>query len=174
MVGLRKGCCYRRLEIPYTRKSKYKGKNYIRSVPNHKISRFEMGEKGKDYDYKVKLVSKGTLQLRHNSLESARMVVNRRLQDGLGTNYFFQINVYPHHALRENKMIGGAHADRLQSGMAHSFGKAIGSAAQVKRGKTIFTAYVLKDGVDLAKEAMKTANPRMPGNYVVEIEQIKR
>lgn len=174
MVGLRKGCCYRRLEIPYTRKSKYKGKNYIRSVPNHKISRFEMGEKRKNYDYKVKLVSKGTLQLRHNSIESARMVVNRRLQDCLGTNYFFQINVFPHHALRENKMIGGAHADRLQSGMAHSFGKAVGCAAQVKRGKTIFTAHVLKDGVDLAKEAMKTANPRMPGNYIIEIEQIKR
>ncbi len=174
MVGLRKGCCYRRLEISYTRKSKYKGKNYIRSVPNHKISRFEMGVKGKDYDYTVKLISKGTLQLRHNAIESARMVVNRRLQEHLGTGYFLQINVFPHHALRENKMIGGAHADRLQSGMAHSFGKVVGCAAQVKRGKEIFTAFVFKDGIAFAKEALETAGPRMPGNYCIEIDQIKK
>ena len=173
MVGLRKGCCYRRLEMPYTRKSKYKNKNYIRSVPNHKISRFEMGEKRKNYEYTVKLISKGTLQLRHNAIESARMVVNRRLQDVLGTNYYLKINVYPHHGLRENKMIGGAHADRLQSGMAHSFGKVVGTAAQVKRGKEIFTAHVFKDGVETARGAMKAAGPRMPGTYSVAIDQIK-
>jgi len=172
MAGLRKGCCYRKLEVPYTRKSKFKSKNYIRAVPNHKISRFEMGDKKKSYDYKVKLVSKSTFQLRHNAIESARMVVNRRLEELLGVNYFLQINVYPHHALRENKMIGGAHADRLQSGMAHSFGKVVGVAAQVKRGKEIFTAFVFKDGIDSAKQALKTANPRMPGNFTVNIEQI--
>lgn len=174
MVGLRKGCCYRRLEVPYTRKSKYKNQNYIRSVPNHKISRFEMGDKKKDYDYTVKLVSKGTLQLRHNAIESARMVINRRLQDVLGTNFYLKINVYPHHGLRENKMIGGAHADRLQSGMAHSFGKVVGVAAQVRRGKEIFTAYVFKDGIETAKEAMKLATPRMPGGYGVDIRQIAK
>lgn len=69
-------------------------------------------------------------------------------------------------------MLGGAHADRLQSGMAHSFGKVVGTAAQIKRGKEIFTAYVFKDGIGLAKEALKTARPRMPGNYSVEIEPI--
>lgn len=172
MVGLRKGCCYRKLEKPYTRKSKYKAKGYIKAFPNHKISRFEMGDKDKTYEYTVKLVSKGTLQIRHNSIESARMVVNRRLQEGLGTNYFLRINVFPHHALRENRMLGGAHADRLQSGMAHSFGKVIGSAAQIKKGKEIFTAYVYKAGLDLAKEALKTANPRLPGQCSIVIEPI--
>lgn len=172
MVGLRKGCCYRRLEVPYTRKSKFKSKGYIKAFPHHKISRFEMGEKGKPYEYKIKLVSKGTLQIRHNSIESARMVVNRRLQNTLGTNYFFRINVFPHHALRENRMLGGAHADRLQSGMAHSFGKVIGSAAQVRKGKEIFTAYVYKGGVELAKQAFKTANPRLPGPCSIVIEPI--
>ena len=81
MAGLRKGCCYRRLERPYTRKSKYKSKSYIKAFPNHKISRFEMGERNRSYEYKVKLVSKGTLQIRQNSIESARMIVNRALQD---------------------------------------------------------------------------------------------
>ncbi len=172
MVGLRKGCCYRKLERPYTRKSKYKAKGYIKAIPPHKISRFEMGDKGKQYEYKVKLVSRGSLQIRHNSIESARMVINRMLQDNLGTNYFLRINVFPHHALRENKMLGGAHADRLQTGMAHSFGKVVNSAAQVKRGKEIFTAYVYKNGLDFAKAALKAGNPRLPGNFIVEIEPI--
>lgn len=172
MVGLRKGCCYRKIERAYTRKSKYKSKGYIKAFPPHKISRFEMGEKGKQYEYTVKLISKGTLQIRHNAIEAARMVVNRRLQDDLGTNYYLQINVFPHHGLRENKMLGGAHADRLQTGMAHSFGKVVGSAAQVKKGKQVFTAFVFKAGLDQAKEALKAATPRLPGSFMVEIKPI--
>ena len=99
------------------------------------------------------------------------MVVNRNLQSVLGSNYFFRINVYPHHALRENKMLGGAHADRLQSGMAHSFGKVVGTAAQVKRGNPVFTVWVDKENIDKAKTALETANPRLPGNKChIEIE----
>src|SRR3989344_6316461 len=136
MSTLRKGCCNRRIERPYTRKSKFKSKGYIKAFPAHKISRFEMGDKKKQFAYKVKLVSKDTLQLRQNAIESARMIINRNLQNTLNGNYFLQINVYPHHAIRENKMLGGAHADRIQSGMAHSFGKVSNTAAQVKKGKT--------------------------------------
>ncbi len=172
MAGLRKGCCYRKLEHPYTRKSKYKSKNYVRAIPNHKISRFEMGEKNKPYTFRVKLISKGSLQLRQNAIEAARMVINRRLQENLGTNYFLRINVFPHHGLRENKMLGGAHADRLQTGMAHSFGKVVNTAAQVRRGKEIFTAYVFKEGIDQARDALLAANPRMPGKYGIEIETL--
>jgi len=172
MVGLRKGCCYRKLERPYTRKSKFKSKNYVKAIPNHNIQRFEMGDRNKKFSYKVKLVSKSTLQLRHNAIESARMVVNRQLERFLGANYFFKILVYPHHALRENKMLGGAHADRIQSGMAHSFGKPAGVAAQVKKGKDIFVAYVDKEGIETAKRAMQGANPRMPGSYYIVVDNI--
>ncbi len=172
MVGLRKGKCYRRLERPYTRKSKYKSKGYIKAFPNHKISRFEMGDKSKPYEFKVRLVSLGTLQIRQNSIESARMVVNRKLQEVLGTNYYLKINVFPHHALRENKMLGGAHADRLQTGMAHSFGKVVNSAAQVKRGKELLTVWVFKAGLDQAKQAFKSANPRLSGKFSIEVEPI--
>jgi len=174
MAGLRKGCCIRRLDKPYTRKSKYKKKGYIKAIPNHKISRFEMGDKTKIYDYKVKLVSLGTLQIRHNALESARQVVNRKLQTDLGTNYFLRICVYPHHAIRENKMLGGAHADRIQTGMAHSFGKVTGTAAQIKKGREIFSAWVNAQGLDKAKEALKSANPRMPGKCTLVVEESKK
>ncbi len=172
MAGLRKGCCYRKIERSYTRKSKFKSKNYIKAIPNHKIQSFQMGDSKRNFKYKVKLVSKSTLQLRHNAIESARMIINRRLETVLGANYFLRIAVYPHHALRENKMLGGAHADRIQSGMAHSFGKPAGVAAQVKKGKEIFIAFVDDEGLETAKIALKSANPRMPGNYSVVVENI--
>ena len=173
MVGLRVFRCYRRMKNrAYTRKSKFKSKGYIKAIPPHKISRFEMGEK-KNYEYAVKLVSKDSLQIRHNSLESARMIVNRKLQEGLGSSYFLRLAVYPHHGFRENKMLGGAHADRLQTGMAHSFGKVIGTAAKIKKGKEIFVAFVDASGVDKAKEALLSANSRLPGRCQVEIQKLK-
>ncbi len=170
MVGLRSFKCYRKLERPYTRRSKYKKKNYVRSFPNHKIARFEMGTK-RLYSHIVRLVSKGSLQIRHNALESARLVVNTRLTEALGVNYFLKLNAFPHHALRENKMLGGAHADRLQTGMAHSFGKVMNTAAQVPQGKTLFTAFVDKEGVEGAKKSLESASPRLPGKYLVLIEE---
>ena len=172
MVELRKGCCYRKLERPYTRKSKFKSKGYIKAMPNHKISRFNMGDSKKKYDFKLKMVSKDTLQIRHNALESSRVIVNRNLQRTLGTNYCFFLNLYPHHGLRENKMLGGAHADRLQKGMGHPFGRVIGTAAQVKVGKTLFTALVYKGGLESAKVAFKTAFSRLPGRFSLEVEPI--
>lgn len=169
MAGLRKGCCNRRLERPYTRKSKFKAKGYIKAIPNHRISRFEMGDKTKDYDFRISLISKDSLQIRHNALESARMIINRQLQAKMAGNYFFKINVYPHQAIRENKMLGGAHADRIQSGMAHSFGKVAGVSARVRRGKNIMFALVSKSGVDSAKKAFQSAFPRLPGKCSIEI-----
>ena len=154
----------------YTRKSKFKSKGYIKAIPPHKISRFEMGEKG-DYEYIVKLVSKNSLQIRHNALESARQIVNRRLQEVLGNTYYLKLTAFPHHAFRENKMLGGAHADRLQTGMAHSFGKVIGTAARIKKGKEIFIAFVNQAGIETAKEALYAANTRLPGKCQVEIEK---
>jgi len=174
MAGLRKGITHSRLVRPsYTRKSKYKKYSFVKAVPNHKISRFEMGDKKKQYEFQVSLVSKSTLQLRHNCIESARMIVNRNLAEKLGTNYFFILKAYPHHAIRENKMLGGAHADRLQSGMAHSFGKVTNVAARIKEGKYVMSAKVLAAGVDIARTALKTATPRLPGKYEIIVEKIQ-
>lgn len=173
MVGLRSFRCYRRLERPYTRRSKYKKKNYVRSFPNHKIARFDMGTK-KLYTHLVKFVAKGTLQIRHNALESARLVVQTRMNEYVGTNYFMKLHPFPHHALRENKMLGGAHADRLQTGMAHSFGKVVNTAAQVMQGGVIFTTYVDKENVEGAKKALEAASPRLPGKYLIVIEENKK
>lgn len=170
MAGLRKGIAYRKVVRPYTRKSKFKAKSYIKAVPLSKIVKFDMGNPQKKYDMKISLVSKQNIQIRHNALESARIIVNRKLNKSLGTDYFFKVRPYPHHVLRENKMLTGAGADRMQSGMQQAFGKPVGLAAQVKVGQPIFTAYVNRESVNHAKTALMSATPRMPGKFKVVIE----
>lgn len=172
MVGLRKGHCYSSVKRAYTRKSKVRAKSFIKTVPNNKIVRYYMGNQKKNFSYELELVTKQPVQIRHNALESCRMVVNRRLHLNLGMNYMFNIRVYPHHILRENKMLAGAGADRMQKGMQHSFGKPIGLAAQLRKGQTVFSVKVDKEHVDVAKIALRMATPRMPGQYVIEVKEI--
>lgn len=168
MAGLRKGHSYSKtVKRAYTRKSKFKTKGYIKAVPLCKIVKFDMGDLKKDFPKKVHLVSKQDMQLRHNAIESARMVINRRLHSKLGMNYRLKLRIYPHHVLRENKMLTGAGADRMQSGMQKAFGKPMGIAAQVKRNQKIFTAYVDEENIEPAKEALKAGTPRMPKKFAI-------
>jgi large subunit ribosomal protein L10e len=146
MAKLRKASAYRKIERPYTRKSKYRAKSYVRASPNCKVVKFVMGNAKKTFPHKLHLVSKEDIQLRHNSLESARLACLRILEKNLGkAGFFFQFRVYPHHILRENPLASGAGADRMSTGMKCSFGKAIGVAAQVKEGKEIFSVHVEKE-----------------------------
>jgi len=174
MASLRKGKCYKSAVRPYTRKSKVKSKSYIRTIPANRIVRYEMGDPKKKFKYEISIVSKEKAQIRHNAIESARQVTNRRLQLRIGVaNYFLQIKVFPHHILRENRMISGAHADRLQTGMSHSFGKPMGLAAQIKKGKKIFTLRVNENGIEYGKEALKLSVPRFPVKCLIEVNKIE-
>jgi len=172
MVGLRKGHCYSKVKRPYTRKSKVRGKSFIKTMPSTKIIRYTMGDQKKRFQYQLELISKQNIQVRQNALESCRQVVNRNLHERLGANYFFNILVYPHHVLRENKMLAGAGADRLQKGMQQAFGRPIGLAAQLKKGKSVFSVSVDENNIHIAKEALKLAPPRMPGQYIIEIHRV--
>lgn len=173
MAGLRKGHCYNKIERPYTRRSKFKKKGFIKAVPTIKVVRYSAGEPKKNFEYRVCLYTKSDVQIRHNAIESARQIINRHLNQRIGNaNYYFQINMYPHHILRENKMLGGAHADRLQSGMAHSFGKAIGLAAQAKKGKVLFSVRVNADKIGVVTECLKKAVTRIPCKCGVLTERV--
>jgi len=171
-MGLRKGHSYSRIKRPYTRKSKVKSKSYISTIPQNKIIRYEMGDKKRKYEYMLSLVSNQNIQIRHNALESCRQIVNRRLNLRFGSDYLFVLCVYPHHILRENKMIVGAGADRMQKGMQKSFGRPIGLAAQMKKGQAVFFVLVNKEKVDFAKIALKLAVPRMPGRFTIDIKKL--
>ena len=169
MATLRKGKCYREVKRAYTRKSKYKKKGFVKSTAASKVVKYHMGDTSKDFKKIVKLVSKDKYQVRHNALESCRMLINRQLIKKFGPKgYHMFINVFPHHILRENKMLTGAGADRMQSGMKHAFGKAMGSAAQVKKGTTIFTVMVDSEE-GFVSDLMKKVKTRLPGPVMVEV-----
>jgi len=174
MAGLRKGHCYTTIKRAYTRKSKFKKKGYIKATPNSKIIRFHMGDTTKKYDRKLELKTKAAIQIRHNALESVRMLVNRRLHEALGLDYHLMVKPYPHHALRENKMLTGAGADRMQTGMQRAFGKVIGLAAQLKKNQTIMSVEVNEKNLDIAMKALKLAPQRLPGKCTITVSKIAK
>ncbi|MEM4244897.1 MAG: 50S ribosomal protein L16, partial [Candidatus Nanoarchaeia archaeon] len=89
--------------------------------------------------------------------------------ENLGSNFRLKLKLYPHHVLRENKMLTGAGADRMQSGMQHAFGRPVGLAARVKKGQVVFSAEVDSDGVDVARNALAMAKPRLPGKFTIQV-----
>jgi large subunit ribosomal protein L10e len=176
MARLRKFCAYRRLKhTPYTRISKYKKKNYVRSVPHRVTVRFDMGTRKKGFECRLNLVSKSALQIRHNAIESARMTCNRLLETRLGKNgYFLRVAMFPHHIIRENPLASGAGADRMSTGMAHSFGKPVSSAARIKEGQRIIYVDVNRQNLDLAKRALKRAAYKLPCSCFIKINESKK
>jgi large subunit ribosomal protein L10e len=150
----------------------YTRKKYIRGSPPPKITKFTMGDTKSDFEYQAFLVSQKGVQIRHNALEAARVATNRVLSEKLGESYLLRILPYPHAVLRENKMIFGAHADRLQDGMRRAFGKPIGTAARVKSNQPILVVNVNENGIEVAKEALKRGGAKLPMPCRIFIEKI--
>ncbi len=169
----RKFVAYRKLERPYTRKSKYRRYMYVRGNPHRKIQRFVMGNKARTFTHSVKLVSRTDLQIRHSALEAARMAANRRVETLAGRpNYYMRFHVFPHHVLRENALASGAGADRLSTGMKKSFGKPVGVAAQVRKGKVIVEIGVDKKHIAVAKGALELVKNKFPNSYYIMVDEV--
>lgn len=163
---------WRRLERPFTRKSKFREKSYIRAVPNNKVVKFVMGNQKKEYQYRLLLCSKVDIQIRHNALEAARKTSNRHLEKQAPLNYVLKLRVYPHHVLRNNPLAAGAGADRMSTGMKHSFGKSVGIAARIKKGQPVFEVNVNKDKLEVAKVALTRARMKFPCDFSIKVEEI--
>lgn len=157
-MPLRPARCYTHFSgPPYTRKE------YIPGVPPPKISKFEMGNRKIEADYRVYLEVEEAGQIRHNALEAFRVMVHKILSSTIGeNNYFFRVRVYPHHVLRENKMMAFAGADRLQDGMRLAFGKPIGTAARVYPGHVVGEVFVKKEHLEQAKNALRVGASKLP------------
>jgi len=154
---------------PYTRRE------YIPGVPPPKISKFEMGNLKNDYDYVVELIVTEAGQIRHNALEAARVMVHKYMATYVGeSNYFFKVRVYPHHVLREHKMMAFAGADRLQEGMRHAFGKPVGLAARVYPKQVILELRVKKEHLEHAKEALRRGASKLPLPCRIIIRELKK
>ncbi len=175
MARIRKFTAYRRIDKkPYTRYSKYKKLSYVRARPVCKVVRFDMGDPHPKYDCVLHVIAKSSLQIRDNAIESARQTCNRVLEKTLGkTGYHLLVRIYPHHILRENPLASGAGADRLSTGMAHSFGKPIGIAARVKEGSPVFTLKINKANLQLGKDALKRTVYKIPCHCTIIEEKVK-
>jgi large subunit ribosomal protein L10e len=151
----------------------YTRREFIKGFPQPKITKFTMGNTKAKFEYEARLISLESAQIRHNALEAARVATNRQLMEKLVNNYLLQVHPYPHAILRENKMIFGAHADRLQDGMRRSFGKPIGTAARVRPDQTIITVSVNADSVELAKKSLKRGSAKLPMPCKIVVEKVK-
>src|SRR3989344_7762394 len=167
-MALRKSSAYsKRPARAYTRKSKKKSKSYIKTIPNSKIVKFKMGDiTGYDsMKFPISLIvrSKERVQMRDNAIEEARQYLNRFLQTKIGKEFYLEVKIYPHHVLRENKMLTGAGADRMQTGMSQSFGKTIGRAALVKNGQVLFIIGVKTPKQESeARKLINSSRARLP------------
>lgn len=171
-MGLRPGRCYSRFQRPYTRQSTHvPRKGYVKGVPKPKITEFQLGSTaGKDKT--LYLISRKDVQIRHNSLEAARIAAVQLLEKHLGKSggYFIRVRVYPHHVLRENALATGAGADRFQQGMRASFGNPIGTAARVREGQKVFEVRVQSASIKLAKDALMQARHKLPMPCKIVVE----
>jgi large subunit ribosomal protein L10e len=125
-----------------------------------------------EYPVKMSIYAKESAQIRHNALEAARQAANKYLSKKIGKDDFlFQIRVYPHHVLRENKMMAFAGADRLQDGMKQAFGKPIGKAARVRPGQILAEISVKPEAMDIAKQALHRAAMKLPTACEIRLEK---
>ena len=179
MAALRKASAYSKQRVvPYTRISKQKSKAYIKAVPSQKIVKFTMGNQAgfKDgkFKYLLTLATDEDIQIRHNALEACRQYVNKKLETTFPGQYMFKVMSFPHHIQREHRMLTGAGADRMSAGMQLSFGKAMGKAVILKKGKGIFFAALISPkAVSLTRHWYKQIKAKLPCRTRVLYEEIK-
>tara|TARA_Y100000310_G_scaffold292697_1_gene321689 strand:- start:330 stop:869 length:540 start_codon:yes stop_codon:yes gene_type:complete len=179
MAGLRKAAAYsKRKSKPYTRTSKRQSKSYIKTVPQQNIVKFRMGDvsgydKGK-YKNIIELTSGERILIRDNALEASRQFVNKQLERSLAGEYYFEVKLFPHHILRENKALTGAGADRMSSGMQRSFGKTMGRAAIVKKNQAIFLVAIFHEkSRSLVNKILNQVKAKLPCHTRLVFEKKK-
>jgi large subunit ribosomal protein L10e len=155
-------------------KKAYTRREYMGGVPGSKIVQFEMGNLAQEFPTQVDLLVEEACQIRHSSLEAARISINRRLLKDVGrANFHFKVRVFPHHVLRENKQATGAGADRVSEGMRLAFGKAVGTAARVMPNQMIFTVFSYPQYLDKVKDALRHGGHKLPSPSHLKVSTIK-
>lgn len=150
----------------------YTRREYMGGVPLSRIAQFDMGNTKGDFPIMISLVAKENCQIRHVALEAARIAANRLMAKRAGSlGYHLKILIFPHIVLRENKQATGAGADRVSQGMRQAFGKAIGTAARVRRNQHIITIRTSKVYFQNAKDALRRASMKLPTPCSIVIDK---
>ncbi len=158
-------------KVAWTRYSRSKPrKSFIKAMPHADLHQYRMGAKKPDFDLILSLRSEEAVILRDNAIESARQSMNKHLEKTMPGAFYFHVRVYPHHIIRENKMIAGAGADRLQKGMRRAFGRPTDRAARLKAGSMLFTIHSYKANEAHMKKAMERGVRKLSGKFRVVAE----
>jgi len=148
-------------------------KKYIHRQPASRIMSFDMGETSGEFPVELSLIGLERCQIRHQALEAARIATTRHLTKFVGRkNYHFRVRAKPYHYLRENKMISGAGADRVQDGMRRAWGKVIGVAARVDTNQPLLTVRTQPQYIKQAMKALKKSAPKFPTPCKVVFDKI--
>jgi large subunit ribosomal protein L10e len=166
MPQLRPGKIDRNVDKPsYTRRK------YMRGIPGIKVVHFDMGNAKREFQYEVSLLVGEPIQIRHNALESARIISHRYLEKEVGkAGYHMKIRTYPHEVLRENRMASGKKADRYGDGMRRSFGKPVGTAARLDENQKVISVWVDEGNIAHAKEALRKAGHKFPAKCSISVK----
>ena len=157
---------------PWARISKRKPrKSYIKGAPHPKVRQFNMGS-DKRYELEVELQSTHPVNIRDNSLESARQAANKYAEKKLFQNFYLQVVPYPHLVVRESTSLGVAGADRISKGMKRAFGRPKGRMALLHKGDAVLRARIMKKDLSILKEAFRRARLKMPGDFTLNVRDI--
>lgn len=144
---------------------------YCRGVPDPKIRIFDCGNKKASVDFfpfVAHLVSDEKEQLTSNALEAARVACNKYLIKAAGKEGFhLRVRAHPFHVIRQNKMLSCAGADRLSSGMRHSYGKPSETAARVSIGQILISVRAKDQHATACIEALRRAKFKFPGRQKI-------
>lgn len=181
MASKRKASAYsKRKPIVNTRRSKKQQLSYIKTVPPHKIVKFNMGNykafEAGNYPVKIHIETMENIQIRDLALEAVRMSLNKDLTKIFQKNFFLRCNVYPHNILRNNRTFsGGSKGERIQTGMKKSFGSPEGRAATLKKGKPVFSAYfATQESLPRVRKAFAKVKSKLPCKSKVIVEILKK
>ena len=137
-MGRRPARCSR-----YQKNKPFIRSRFCRGVPDPKIRIFDCGAKKMDVDqfpFVAHLVSDEKEQISSEAMEAARVACNKYMIKTCGKDGFhIRTRCHPHHVIRQNKMLSCAGADRLSTGMRHSYGKPMGRCARVDIGDPIIS-----------------------------------
>lgn len=173
-MGLRPAKTFRKPDrLPWSRYSKSKPrKSYIKAMPHADLHQFRMGAMKDDFDVEIDLVCQEPIIVRDNAIESARQTSNKHLEKMMAGAYFFLVRPFPHNIIRENKMISGAGADRLQKGMRRSYGRPMDKSAHLNAGTTMFSIYSYKSNLEHIKTALRKAKCKLSGKYKIKVKSL--
>jgi len=167
-MAVRKAAAYsKKYTRPSVRKSAVKARNYIKTVPAQKVTKFHMGNINKfnsnGFNVILTMQSKEKLQIRDLALEAVRQYVHKELEEKLPAAYYLGVKVYPHHIQRNHKVLTGEGADRMAIGMAHSWGTSEGRAALVDVNHPLFVVAVDDEkAAATARDILKKVKPKLP------------